>query len=100
MKEGEYDMNKHQANVNVRAAFLHVLGDLLQSIGVTIAGVLIYINEDWRIADPICTFVFSVIVLFTTIPIMKECIQVLMEGTPIGIDVDALEDDLAAVSPR
>ena len=96
--DDEFTARVHQENVNVRAALLHVLGDILQSVGVVIAGILICINEDWNIADPICTFLFSVIVLFTTIPIMKECIGVLMEGAPIGVDLDGLTDDLANIT--
>ena len=52
-------------NINVDAAFLHVLGDMIMSIGVIIAAVFIYINEDWKVADPICTYFFSIIVCFT-----------------------------------
>lgn len=69
-------------NINVRAAFIHVLGDVIQSIGVFIAALVIYFKPEWAIADPICTFFFSVIVLFTTFSIMKDALLVLMEGTP------------------
>ncbi|XP_055848513.1 proton-coupled zinc antiporter SLC30A2 isoform X2 [Episyrphus balteatus] len=69
-------------NINVRAAFIHVLGDVLQSVGVFLAAVVIYFKPEWAIADPICTFVFSVIVLFTTFSIMKDALLVLMEGSP------------------
>uniref|UniRef100_A0A914Z7F1 Uncharacterized protein n=1 Tax=Panagrolaimus superbus TaxID=310955 RepID=A0A914Z7F1_9BILA len=73
-------------NINVRAAFIHVLGDLIQSIGVLIAALLILWNEDWAIADPICTLMFSVIVLFTTIYIIRDALVVLLEGRPSSID--------------
>lgn len=73
-------------NINVRAAFIHVLGDVLQSIGVFIAALVIYFLPTWQLADPICTFLFSFIVLGTTITIMKDAILVLMEGTPSYLD--------------
>lgn len=69
-------------NINVRAAFIHVVGDVVQSIGVFVAALLIYFKPEWSIADPICTFVFSIIVLCTTFAIMKDALLVLMEGTP------------------
>lgn len=69
-------------DINVRAAMVHVLGDLLQSIGVFIASVLIYLNPSWKIADPICTFIFSVLVLCTTIPIMRDTLRILMQAAP------------------
>lgn len=88
---------QNMEDVNVKAAMLHVLGDLLQSVGVTIAATLIYINPNWRLADPICTFVFSLVVICTTIPIAKECVSVLMEGVPYELDLPSIENDLRNV---
>ena len=68
--------HQHGENLNVRAAFIHVLGDVVQSIGVFLAALLIYFRPDWAIADPICTFVFSIIVLCTTFGIMKDALLV------------------------
>lgn len=70
------------ANINVRAAFIHVLGDLIQSVGVLIAAYVIRFYPQYKIADPICTFIFSALVLFTTISIMRDAVWVLMEGFP------------------
>lgn len=66
----------HTENINVRAAFIHVLGDVLQSIGVFCAAIIIYFKPTWQLADPICTFIFSIIVLYTTITILKDAIMV------------------------
>lgn len=60
----------------VRAASIHVLGDILQSIGVFCAAITIYLKPDWVRADPICTFMFAIIVLCTTIPILKDGVLV------------------------
>ena len=68
-------------NINVRAAFIHVIGDFVQSLGVFIAALIIFFKPDWVIVDPICTFLFSVLVLFTTIAILRDALTVLMEGT-------------------
>lgn len=68
----------HSENINVRAAFVHVLGDVLQSIGVFCAAIIIYFQPTWQLADPICTFIFSIIVLWTTITILKDAILVSM----------------------
>uniref|UniRef100_A0A1B0BDD2 Zinc transporter 2 n=1 Tax=Glossina palpalis gambiensis TaxID=67801 RepID=A0A1B0BDD2_9MUSC len=72
----------HGVNINVRAAFIHVLGDMLNSVGVFVAALIIYFRPQYVIADPVCTFIFSIIVLFTTFAIMKDALLVLMEGTP------------------
>lgn len=79
----------HSHNINVRAAFIHVLGDFIQSVGVLVAALLIYFL-DWKLADPICTFVFSVIVLATTFSILRDALQVLMEGTPRQVDYNEI----------
>lgn len=84
-------------NVNLRAALIHVIGDAVQNLGVVIAGLVIYFYPSASIADPICTFIFSIIVVFTTIRILKDCISVLMEGSPLKFDMIKLEKDLAEV---
>ena len=76
------------------SAYLHVLGDMLMSIGVIIAAVAIYFKQEWRIVDPICTYLFSVIVCCTTLPVFKDCINVLLEGTPTVVDIESLELDI------
>ncbi|KAL5015535.1 hypothetical protein ScPMuIL_009805 [Solemya velum] len=83
---------KHGSNINVKAAFIHVIGDLIQSIGVCVAAFIIYFKPEWKIVDPICTFIFSIVVLVTTITILRDILVVLMEGTPKGIDFMAVQN--------
>ena len=59
-------------NLNVRAAIVHMIGDMVQSLGVIAAAVIIYVQPDWTIADPICTFLFSILVMITTIPNIRK----------------------------
>lgn len=80
------------ANINVRAAYVHVLGDIIQSLGVLVAAVIVYFRPDWKIVDPICTVLFSLLVLITTFNILRDTMIVLMEGMPKGVNfVDVLE---------
>jgi zinc transporter 2 len=79
-------------NVNIRAALIHIIGDIIQSVGVVIASFVIYIDPTWKIIDPICTFLFSIIVLFTTYNVTKQCIFILLESTPSKYE--KLEDHL------
>jgi zinc transporter 2 len=85
-------------NVNLRAALIHVIGDALQNIGVLIAGIIIYFFPSYNIIDPICTYIFSVIVGFTTIRILKDCISVLMEGVPVDTDLNSIIKDLKSIN--
>ncbi|XP_075676358.1 proton-coupled zinc antiporter SLC30A2-like [Dermatophagoides pteronyssinus] len=91
-----FSTSDHQGkgNINVRAAFIHVLGDFFQSLGVLIASLVIYFYPDYRIIDPICTFFFSIIVLITTLTIMRDVLNVLMEGIPKGIDIKEVQRTL------
>ena len=86
--------------MNVDAAFLHVMGDMLMSVGVIIAAVIITFNENWWYADPICTYLFSIIVGVTTIPIIKNCVKIIMEGTPKNISLEMLTNDILNLDPE
>jgi len=96
---GLHDEEEHKnTNVNLRASFIHVLGDALQNVGVLIAGGIIFLFPNFSIADPICTYIFSIIVGLTTIRILKDCIFVLMEGSPVDVDIEQLEKDLNEIT--
>ncbi|XP_059206044.1 proton-coupled zinc antiporter SLC30A8 [Centropristis striata] len=86
-----------RANASVRAAFVHVVGDLAQSISVLISAIIIFVKPEYKIADPICTFLFSVFVLFTTVTILRDILVVLMEGSPAGVKYGEVRDGLLAV---
>ncbi len=72
-------------SVNVRAAYLHVLGDALQSVGVILAAIVIMFVPKWTVVDPICTLLFAVIVVFTTKGLAHEVFEVLMEAAPRNV---------------
>ena len=81
----------------MKAAFIHVLGDFLQSLGVFSAALVIYFKPTWVIIDPICTFVFSLLVLATTLNILRQTVSVIMEGTPAGMSYSQVRNILLAV---
>ncbi|KAG1371563.1 metal tolerance protein 1 [Cocos nucifera] len=85
---------KKQRNINVHSAYLHVLGDSIQSIGVMIGGAIIWYKPEWKIIDLACTLIFSVVVLLTTIKMLRNILEVLMESTPREIDATRLEKGL------
>ncbi|XP_073528985.1 probable proton-coupled zinc antiporter SLC30A3 [Phyllobates terribilis] len=84
-------------NTSVRAAFIHVIGDLLQSIGVMVAAIVIYFKPQYKIADPVCTFLFSIFVLATTVTILRDVFWVLMEGRPRSIAHGTVKEVLISV---
>ncbi|XP_054584433.1 probable proton-coupled zinc antiporter SLC30A3 isoform X2 [Eptesicus fuscus] len=84
-------------NTSVRAAFVHVLGDLLQSLGVLAASILIYFKPQCKAADPISTFLFSICALGSTAPTLRDVLRVLMEGAPRNVGFEPVRDTLLSV---
>lgn len=74
-----------QHNINVRAAYLHLVADSLGSVGAVIAGAVLWAT-DWRPIDPIITLIFSALMLFSSWELVKEAVGVLMEGSPAHVD--------------
>ncbi|KAH9718840.1 metal tolerance protein A2 [Citrus sinensis] len=85
---------KKQRNINVQGAYLHVLGDSIQSVGVMIGGAIIWYKPEWKIIDLICTLAFSAIVLGTTFRMLRNILEILMESTPREVDATRLEKGL------
>ncbi|HBC8092233.1 TPA: cation transporter, partial [Staphylococcus aureus] len=76
-------------NLNIRAAFLHVIGDLLGSVGAIIAALMIlFFNWGW--ADPLASVIVAVLVLISGWRVTKDAVHVLMEGTPKNVEIDAV----------
>ncbi|GAQ91546.1 Zn2+ transporter [Klebsormidium nitens] len=88
---------KPSENINIRGAYLHVLGDLVQSVGVMLAGLVIWFFPEWQIVDLVCTLLFSVLVLATTVNILRDILEVLLESTPRAINAEELEERLMRV---
>ncbi|XP_017154634.1 uncharacterized protein LOC108163704 isoform X2 [Drosophila miranda] len=78
-------------NINVRAAMIHVIGDMIQSVGVFVAALIIFFRPEWSFVDAICTFLFSIIVVLVTIRILRDVLMVLMEATPDYLDYDEVQ---------
>jgi cobalt-zinc-cadmium efflux system protein len=82
-------------SLNVEAAFRHVFADLLGSVGVAVAAVVI-LATGWVEADPLVSILIGVLVLVSTWSILRESTAILLESTPRGIDADALGQRLAS----
>ncbi|MGX9135308.1 cation diffusion facilitator family transporter [Rummeliibacillus sp. JY-2-4R] len=76
-------------NLNMRAAFLHVISDMLGSVGAIVAAILIMLFG-WEWADPLASIIVAVLVLNSGYHVTKDSIHVLMEGTPSNIELDMI----------
>jgi len=83
------------ASVNVEAAFRHVLADLLGSIGVA-AAALVILTTGWVEADPLVSILIGLLVLASAWSILRDSTAILLEATPRGIDATALGRRLAS----
>uniref|UniRef100_G1P4W5 Probable proton-coupled zinc antiporter SLC30A4 n=1 Tax=Myotis lucifugus TaxID=59463 RepID=G1P4W5_MYOLU len=92
-----YGHNHGQDSLAVRAAFVHALGDLVQSVGVLIAAYIIRFKPEYKIADPICTYVFSLLVAFTTFRIIWDTVVIILEGVPRHLHVDYIKEALMKI---
>lgn len=85
-----------EENLNIRSAFLHVIGDLLGSVGAIIAAILILAFE-WYIADSIASMIVSVLVLYSGWRVLKESINILMEAKPNNVNSQKMIDILNTI---
>jgi len=85
---------REDTNVTVQSAFVHAIGDMLQNVGVLIAGIMIWWDEKYRLMDPICTFVFASLVLFVTAPLVYRAFYVLMDTVPKSVDSKGIMSDI------
>jgi len=79
-------------NLNVRGAYLHVLGDLLGSVGAIVAGVVIMVTG-WAPADPLISIVIALLILFSAWHLVRDATDVLLESVPRHVDMTAVLDD-------
>jgi cobalt-zinc-cadmium efflux system protein len=84
-------------DLNIRGAYLHMLGDAASAFGVVVAGVLVT-TTDSPMADPIVSLLIGGLILYSSYGVLSESIRVLLEGTPIGIDMPAVIAAIRSVS--
>jgi cobalt-zinc-cadmium efflux system protein len=84
----------HQHDLNMRGAWLHVIGDALGSVTAIVAGLLI-VAFGWVWADAVCSVLISLIIIFGAWNLIKESVNVLLEGTPAHINLKAVAETIS-----
>ncbi|HJR42145.1 MAG TPA: cation diffusion facilitator family transporter [Gemmatimonadaceae bacterium] len=84
------------ANLNIRGAYLHVIGDLLGSLATVVAAVLILLTG-WLPADPIASLAVTLLVMRSAWQLVRESVDVLLETTPAHISLGAVRQQLEAI---
>jgi cobalt-zinc-cadmium efflux system protein len=85
-----------KGSLNIRAAFWHIIGDTLSSVGVIIAGIII-VFTGWTFVDPILACVIGVVILWGAFRIVKEAGDVLLESVPAGIKLAEVENAVTQI---
>ncbi|MFH0960268.1 MAG: cation diffusion facilitator family transporter [Pseudomonadota bacterium] len=88
--------SKRKENLNVKAAFLHVLSDTLGSIGALVAGLIIMWTHAFWI-DPVISLLIGLLILISSWGLLQETVNILMEGVPKGMDVSAIESAIVNI---
>jgi len=86
-------LHEHADELNTRAAFLHVIGDLLGSIGTLVAAAAIA-AFGWRWADPLASLAIGLVIVYGSVRLVLASIHVLMEGAPAHLDAEAIRHAL------
>jgi cobalt-zinc-cadmium efflux system protein len=84
-------------NLNVRSAYLHVIGDALGSVGAIIAGLIMQLFS-WYAADPIISVLVALLILKGAWGVLKHAFHILMEGTPSSVNIDQVRQSLLSIS--
>jgi len=84
-------------SVNLRGAYMHMLGDLLGAIGI-IAGSLIMRFTGWTTADPILSAIIAILIIWTAWDIIRESLNILLEGKPRSIELGAVTSAIRGVN--
>ena len=87
----------HEVDLNIRGAWLHIMGDALGSLGAIAAGLLM-LFYNWYAADPLFSVIISLLIIWSSWHLIRESINVLLEGTPSHINLAAVEEAILRTS--
>jgi|SRR5437867_7594231 len=93
---GIFLLSRAPQNINLRGARMHVVADALSSVGVVVAGVAIALTG-WQRLDPIMGGVIALVIAAGSLKLVREAVDVLLEATPAGIDLDGVSRAIATV---
>jgi cobalt-zinc-cadmium efflux system protein len=89
-------LHGHAHDLNIRSAYWHMIGDALSACGVILAGIVIA-TTGYTLADPLISMLIGLLILASSWGILRESVTVLLEGTPAGLDMAAVESTIKAV---
>jgi cobalt-zinc-cadmium efflux system protein len=94
---GAVVLNKHSSSsLNIRGAYLHILGDALSSVGVVVGG-LVIIYSGWYLVDPILSILISLVIIYSAWALVKESVSILLESVPSHINIETVAAEIEKI---
>jgi len=88
---------KHShANLNIRGAYLHIVGDALSSVGVVIGGIII-LYTGWYQIDPILSMLIALVIIYGSWSLVRESVNILLESVPAHINIETVAAEMAKI---
>jgi cobalt-zinc-cadmium efflux system protein len=85
-----------ESDLNLRSTFIHLMGDVISTIGAVIAGVIIYFTgANWL--DPLVSILIGFLILYNAWGILRETVEILLESTPRDVDITRMVDDIVGI---
>ena len=89
-------MKHSHSNLNIRGAYLHIIGDAFSSVGVVVGGVII-LYTGWYLIDPILSILISFVIIYGAWALVKESVSILLESVPSHIDIETVAEAIGKV---
>ena len=89
-------MKHSHSNLNIRGAYLHIIGDAFSSVGVVVGGVII-LYTGWYLIDPILSILISFVIIYGAWVLVKESVSILLESVPSHIDIETVATAISKV---
>lgn len=89
-------MKHSHSNLNIRGAYLHIVGDAFSSVGVVVGGVII-LSTGWYLIDPILSILISFVIIYGAWALVKESVSILLESVPSHIDIETVATAIGKV---
>jgi len=94
---GAFVLKKHShASLNIRGAYLHILGDALSSVGVVIGGGII-LYTGWYLIDPLLSILISLVIVYGAWALVKESVSILLESVPAHINIETISAEIQKI---
>ena len=89
----------HSHNLNIRAILLHIMGDVLGSIGVVVSGIIIkFVDSEYRfLADPLVSIIIVILIMWNAVPLVKQCVHILLHKVPKNVNVESIRKEMTKI---